>query len=340
MYSNQAGVDARYEPQATDDVLWETNSEKLPTNRKKTFYRPTALRWYFILGQIVFLLGVMGLVIWALIEMPNSDGTAKIIHKRFSNDNPNYNPNFPRGDASNDLPMTPVIKETRLATTVIVSDISTVVTVPGTTGKYTEMVTTTEYTTRWGYTTTVKDGSTFTSVDVTVIPTKVITEVVTTAPAEMTESVITSVSVGYSTIYPSGPDATGPDTLTYSEAITITQAYSLPGAVTTYTSTLEADRTETIWTTIVEDGETKTISHIITEEAPTVYKSVGETTASASTYVSYGRITITSVIPTRTKSPYRDLSPQRRQNLPLSMLLLLTLIALLSRLKSWILQLT
>ncbi|PTD07359.1 hypothetical protein FCULG_00006707 [Fusarium culmorum] len=298
MYSNQAGMDARYEPQATDDVLWETNSEKLPTNRKKTFYRPTALRWYFIVGQIVFLLGVMGLIIWALIEMPNSDGTAKIIHKRYRNDNPN----FPRDD-SNDLPMTPAINEKLLATTVIVSDISTVVTVPGTTGKYTEMITTTEYTTRWGYTTTVKDGSTSTSVDVTVIPTKVITEVVTTKPAEVTKSVITSVSVGYSYIYPSGSDSAAPGTLTYSEAITITQAYSLPGVVATYTSTLEADRTETIWTTIVEDGETKVISHIITEEAPTVYESVGETTASASTYVSYGRITITSVYTDTNQKP-------------------------------------
>ncbi|PCD28052.1 hypothetical protein FGRA07_03191 [Fusarium graminearum] len=298
MYSNQAGMDARYEPQATDDVLWETNSEKLPTNRKKTFYRPTALRWYFIVGQIVFLLGVMGLIIWALIEMPNSDGTAKIIHKRYRN----YNPNFPRDD-SNDLPKTPAINEKLLATTVIVSDISTVVTVPGTTGKYTEMITTTEYTTRWGYTTTVKDGSTLTSVDVTVIPTNVITEIVTTKPAEVTKSVITSVSVGYSYIYPSGSDSAAPGTLTYSEAITITQAYSLPGVVATYTSTLEADRTETIWTTIVEDGETKVIFHIITEEAPTVYESVGETTASASTYVSYGRITITSVYTDTNQKP-------------------------------------
>jgi hypothetical protein len=308
MYSNQAGVDARYEPQATDDALWETNSEKLPTNRKKTFYRPTALRWYFIVGQIVFLLAVMGLVIWALIEMPNSDGTAKIIHKR----NPIDNPNFPRGDDLNDSPMTPMIGKTRLATTVIVSDFSTVVTVPGTTGKYTEMITTTDYTTRWGYTTTVKDGSTFTSVDYTVIPTKVVTEVVTTRPAEVSESIITSISVGYSYIYPSGSDSAAPGTLTYSKPVTITQAYSLPGVVATYTSTLEADRTETIWTTIVEDGETKTISHLITEAAPTAYESVGETTASASTYVSYGRITITSVYTDTNQKPMPKPKPTEK----------------------------
>ncbi|RGP80206.1 hypothetical protein FLONG3_1740 [Fusarium longipes] len=301
-------VDARYEPQATDDALWETNSEKLPTSRKKVFYRPTALRWYFILGQIAFLLAVMGLVIWALIEMPNSDGTAKIIHKR----NPIDNPNFPQGDNSNDSPMTPMIGKTRLATTVIVSDFSTVVTVPGTTGKYTEMITTTDYTTRWGYTTTVKDGSTFTSVDVTVIPTKVVTEVVTTRPAEVSESIITSISVGYSYIYPSGSDSAAPGTLTYSRPITITQAYSLPGVVATYTSTLDADRTETIWTTIVEDGETKTVSHLITEAAPTAYESVGETTASASTYVSYGRITITSVYTDTNQKPIPNPKPTEK----------------------------
>ncbi|KAL7764382.1 hypothetical protein ACKLNR_005527 [Fusarium oxysporum f. sp. zingiberi] len=288
MYSHQAGVNARYEPQATDDVSWDASSEKFPSGEKRTFYRPTALRWYFIIGQIAFLMAVMGLVIWALIEMPNSDGTAKIIHKRSNNGNPN----FPRDDTA----MTPeVARQTRLATTYIVSDVSTVVTVPGTTGKYTTTIETTEYSTHWDLTTTVKDGTTMTSVDYTVIPTKVVTEVVTTRPGEATKSVFTSISVGYSVVYPSGSDSAAPGTISYTEAITVTQAYSLPGAVTTYTSTLEGDRTETIYTTIVEDGETKTLSHVITEAAPTQYESVGETTASASTYVSYGKITITSV---------------------------------------------
>ncbi|GKU02813.1 hypothetical protein FLAG1_05905 [Fusarium langsethiae] len=272
-----ASVDARYEPQATDDVLWETNSEKLPTNRKKAFYRPTALRWYFIVGQIVFLLGVMGLVIWALIEMPNCKDYPQTVSCRQSQ-----------------LP-----KRGRLERLTRDSNDE-----GNTASDYShQMITTTEYTTRWGYTTTVKDGSTYTSVDVIVIPTKVITEVVTTEPAEITKSVITSVSIGYSYIYPSGSDSAAPGTLTYSDAITITQAYSLPGVVATYTSTLEADRTETIWTTIVEDGETKTVSHLITEAAPTAYESVGETTASASTYVSYGRITITSVYTDTNQKP-------------------------------------
>ncbi|KAF4497843.1 hypothetical protein FAGAP_6010 [Fusarium agapanthi] len=288
MYSHQAGVNVRYEPQATDDVSWDTSSEKLPSGKKRTFYRPTALRWYFIIGQIAFLLAVMGLVFWALIEMPNSDGTAKIIHKRSNN----VNPNFPRDDAV----MTPeVARQTILATTYIVSDVSTVVTVPGTTGKYTTTIETTEYSTHWDLTTTIKDGTTMTSVDYTVIPTKVVTEVVTTRPGEATKSVFTSISVGYSVVYPSGSDSAAPGTISYTEAITVTQAYSLPGAVTTYTSTLEGDRTEAIYATIVEDGETKTLSHVITEAAPTQYESVGETTASASTYVSYGKITITSV---------------------------------------------
>ncbi|KAF4454698.1 hypothetical protein F53441_2776 [Fusarium austroafricanum] len=287
MYSNQAGGNTRYKPQATDEASWD-NSEKFPSNKKRTFYRPTALRWYFVIGQIAFLMAVVGLVTWALIEMPNSDGTAKIIHKRSRNDSPN----FPRDDA----PMTPeVMRPTRLSTTYIVSDVSTVVTVPGTTGKYTTKISTTEYSTHWDITTTVKDGVTVTSADYTVIPTKVVTEVVTTRPGEATKSVFTSISVGYSVVYPSGSDSAAPGTVSYTQAITVTQAYSLPGAVTTYTSTLEGDRTETIYTTIVEDGETKTISHVVTEEAPTVYESVGETTASASTYVSYGKITITSI---------------------------------------------
>ncbi|KAF5666373.1 hypothetical protein FHETE_6257 [Fusarium heterosporum] len=301
MYSNQAGINARYGPQATDDASWDSHSDKFTSgnDRKKTFYRPTALRWYFIVGQIAFLLGVMGLVVWALVEMPNSDATAKIIHKRNRNDNPN----FPRDDSAMTPERTPqILMQTR--TTVIVSDVSSVVTVPGTTGKYTTQITTTEYSTHWGVTTTVKDGSTITSEDYTIIPTKVITELVTTKPGEATQSAITTTSVGYSTIYPSGTESGEPSTMSYTQAVTITMGYSLPGVVATYTSTLETDRTETVYTTFVEDGETKTISHIITEAAPTAYESVGETTASASTYVSYGKITITSI--------YTDPNPDQK----------------------------
>ncbi|KAJ4260605.1 hypothetical protein NW762_007348 [Fusarium torreyae] len=317
MYSNQAGINApvyeynaRYEPQATDDASWDSNSEKFPSRQKKANYRPTALRWYFIVGQIIFLTAVMGLVIWAKIEMPNSDGTAKIIHKRYPSDNPN----FPQNPDENEpkTPGTGMIKQTKLATTVIVSDISTVVTVPGTTGKYTTKIPTTAYSTYWDLTTTVKDGQTVTTTHVTVIPTKVITEVVTTESGKQTYSVYTSVSVGYSAVAPSG-DASGVfESVPYSEAYTVSASYELPGAVATYTSTMDKSRIETFYSTIVEDGETKTVSHLVTEAASTVYESVGETTASASTYVSYGKITITSVYTDRAEKPMGNPKPTQK----------------------------
>ena len=70
--------DARYQPQSTED---SDNAAKQV--QKKSNYRPTPLRWYFIV-VIIAILGVyMGLVIWARQAMPNSDNTFTLEDKRW-----------------------------------------------------------------------------------------------------------------------------------------------------------------------------------------------------------------------------------------------------------------
>ncbi|CAM1510196.1 Fc.00g005310.m01.CDS01 [Cosmosporella sp. VM-42] len=83
MFSRKKGVgaaayesDARYQPQTTEDRQWNDNGPR--HTQKKPDYKPTPLRWYFVLMQIVFLVIAMGLVVFARQEMPNSDSTAHI----------------------------------------------------------------------------------------------------------------------------------------------------------------------------------------------------------------------------------------------------------------------
>ncbi|KAF4980303.1 hypothetical protein FZEAL_3674 [Fusarium zealandicum] len=295
MYTNQAGVDAsaygsnaRYEPQATDDTSWDHIAPEFPSaQRKKANYRPTPLRWYFIVLQIAFILGVMGLVVWADQLMPNSDGTAKIINKRSAD-----KPAEPR-----DVELEARQQDehaARLSTTLIVSEFSKVITVPGTTGKFTTAVKTTNYNTFWDLTTSVKDGSTYTSAIVTVVPTVI--EVEPTQADETYETVVVGTTTGYTMVDASGTANTPVRySSDFTREFTITKTITIPNAATGPVETVTTDITRTIVSTIVEDGVTKTISSLVTEAVTSTVQSVGETTAAASIYVSYGRITITSV---------------------------------------------
>ncbi|RSL54482.1 hypothetical protein CEP53_007424 [Fusarium sp. AF-6] len=288
MYPSQAGVnasafDARYEPQATDDSSWDQEGPKFPSSRqKRANYRPTALRWYFIAGLILCIMAVMGLVVWAELEMPNSEESATIIDKRW--------------DVAERQPQT---GGQRVSTTLIVSEFTKLVTVPGTTGKYTTMVPTTKYETSWEYSTTVQEGSTIVSSGITLVPTVVTTEIVYTQPPEETEIIVTSIITGGTVIYSTASGAVTPlpaYTSYFTSTATITStrtmpAMSQPPSYDTYST----DETKTIVTTIVEDGTTRTVSSKVTQPVVSAFPSVGETTAAPSVYVSYGKITITSV---------------------------------------------
>ncbi|KAM0431072.1 hypothetical protein ACHAPT_005710 [Fusarium lateritium] len=292
MYPSQAGVnasafDARYEPQATDDTPWDRDGPKFPSSRqKRANYRPTALRWYFIVGLILCIMAVMGLVVWAELEMPNSDQTAKIIQKREEE----------KGGLEERQQQQQ--QGPRVSTTLIVSEFTKLVTVPGTTGKFTTMVPTTEYRTSWDYSTTVQEGSTMTSYDVTVVPTVVVTDVVFTQSAQETEIIVTSVITGGTVVYSSVSGAVTPPpayTSPFTSTATITSTRTIPGSEGTSQATISKDETKTIVKTIVEDGTTRTVSSLVTQPVTNAVPSVGETTAAPSVYVSYGKITITSV---------------------------------------------
>ncbi|RTE75165.1 hypothetical protein BHE90_010359 [Fusarium euwallaceae] len=288
MYPSQAGVnasafDARYEPQATDDSSWDREGPKFPSSRqKRANYRPTALRWYFIAGLILCIMAVMGLVVWAELEMPNSEESATIIDKRW--------------DVAERQPQT---GGQRVSTTLIVSEFTKLVTVPGTTGKYTTMVPTTKYETSWEYSTTVQEGSTIVSSGITLVPTVVTTEIAYTQPPEETEIIVTSIITGGTVIYSTASGAVTPlpaYTSYFTSTATITSTRTMPpmSQPPSY-DTYSTDETKTIVTTIVEDGTTRTVSSKVTQPVVSAFPSVGETTAAPSVYVSYGKITITSV---------------------------------------------
>ncbi|RSM20526.1 hypothetical protein CDV31_000503 [Fusarium ambrosium] len=288
MYPSQAGVnasafDARYEPQATDDSSWDRDGPKFPSSRqKRANYRPTALRWYFIAGLILCIMAVMGLVVWAELEMPNSEESATIIDKRW--------------DVAERQPQT---GGQRVSTTLIVSEFTKLVTVPGTTGKYTTMVPTTKYETSWEYSTTVQEGSTIVSSGITLVPTVVTTEIAYTQPPEETEIIVTSIITGSTVIYSTASGAVTPlpaYTSYFTSTATITSTRTMPpmSQPPSY-DTYSTDETKTIVTTIVEDGTTRTVSSKVTQPVVSAFPSVGETTAAPSVYVSYGKITITSV---------------------------------------------
>lgn len=69
--------DARYNPQPTEDQDASLKNTQ-PSHVKRPNYKPTALRWYFIVCQIVLLSAMIAIVAYASLRMPDSDSTAVI----------------------------------------------------------------------------------------------------------------------------------------------------------------------------------------------------------------------------------------------------------------------
>ncbi|KAH8685043.1 hypothetical protein BGZ61DRAFT_323522, partial [Ilyonectria robusta] len=104
-------------------------------------YRPTVLRWYFVLMQIIFIMGAMGVVLWARQTMPNSDSTAVIEDKRSIEDIRNVAGDLsPRQDDTpqDDTPQD--YTSSFLTTATYISEVESWVTVPGTTGVITTTI--------------------------------------------------------------------------------------------------------------------------------------------------------------------------------------------------------
>ncbi|KAH6975123.1 hypothetical protein BKA56DRAFT_454642, partial [Ilyonectria sp. MPI-CAGE-AT-0026] len=99
-------------------------------------YRPTVLRWYFVLMQIIFIMGAMGVVLWARQTMPNSDSAAVIEGKRSMEDRRYVVEDLsPRQD---DTPQDDT--SSFLTTATYISEVESWVTVPGTTGVITTTI--------------------------------------------------------------------------------------------------------------------------------------------------------------------------------------------------------
>ncbi|KAF4461776.1 hypothetical protein FALBO_11432 [Fusarium albosuccineum] len=251
-----------------------------PSRHDKPCYRPTPLRWYYIVCLILFILTLMGLVTWAELGLPDSDGTAKIITKASPQEHPtSKNAELQVRQQNQDEP--------RLSTKTITKDYSTIVTRPGTTGRFTTIIPKTEYKTSWLLTTSTEEAKTFVTIVPTVFSTQIPTLIAETSiPGDLTEvyTEVETITVG--------GNGTGS---VYTTTLLVTQTIPAEFEPTTYTSYNEEIRTRTSLFTTVEDGVTKTFSNLVTETFTNEVTSEGETTEAPSTYVEYGKITLTQV---------------------------------------------
>ncbi|KPM39912.1 hypothetical protein AK830_g6658 [Neonectria ditissima] len=296
--------EAQYQPQSTEDRYWDDGLTKHPVPRKRANYKPTPLRWYFVVLLITALMAVMGLVVWARQAMPDSDNSAIIRHKRSmsgelearqdgsqtqssdGNENGDSNDN---GDGDDEMKA-----DNYLGTTTYTSHVSSMVTVPGTTGKFTTLVPTTLYETVTVPPAEYSQGAYTTWKPVT-LTSNIVSYVTVTKPGSVTQTVIVSESTGYTVIMgPVTPVATSAYTAQFSQTKTIT----MPGEVVTskttaaeeYVSTSTYEVTEGMPMPSGADEGTVLTRPIATSKV----ESVGSTTKAASTFITIGEVTITS----------------------------------------------
>ncbi|KAF7557703.1 hypothetical protein G7Z17_g440 [Cylindrodendrum hubeiense] len=267
MIASKTGADASaneysasYDPQPMHDrhVDLPQGSQKRPN------YRPTPLRWYFVLLQMIFIMGAMGVVLWARQSMPDSDSTAVIEHKRWTERRLVAEDLSPRQDDA-----------TFLTTATFISEGSSFVTVPGTTGLITTEIVETSLETIW-----LTDGEP--------VPSMITYEETITVPGGGGE-VITTTEVGTSTEYSLVP-GTGTEMVTSAIEIPYTTSYEITmsgGAGTTYVTTI-------ITSEVVASDATGEQYFVSTHED--TIQTTQMTTQAASSYLSYGKFTVTAVV--------------------------------------------
>ncbi|KAF7559438.1 hypothetical protein G7046_g4727 [Stylonectria norvegica] len=342
---------AQYQPQAqsTEDRRWDDNA---PRNlHKRPNYRPTPLKWYYVLVQIIALMAAMGVVLWARQDMPDSDNSAKFENRRWVEESsvavrtaPGSNlpsataaiapevtavqeledlrrdaapaQHVPRQDES--AVDEPTAANILMATSTFVQEGSFVVTVPGTTGKFTTSIPNVQYSTYYEIQTHVVDGETITQTFTSTFTTKTQIPSVVSEPGKVTQSYVIGTSTEYTMVPGTGTD---------------TEMYSSPIAVE-YTKTMEVTLSGGVYTTMVDvvteyESTFEDVSTLagtvetyaasgppVTSAVATSYKvSVGETTAKPTTYITYGKFTITSTFtdpdpPTNKAPPKETPKPQ------------------------------
>ncbi|KAK7417884.1 hypothetical protein QQZ08_011465 [Neonectria magnoliae] len=301
--------EAQYQPQSTEDRYWDDGLTKHPVPRKQPNYKPTPLRWYFVVGLITALMAVMGLVVWARQAMPDSDNSAIIRHKRFvsgelgprqdgsqkqnaeenqkENDGSDNGGDGGDGDDGDDK-----MNANNLGTTTYTSHISSMVTVPGTTGKFTTTVPTTLYETVTIEPIEVSEGG-YTTWEPVTLTSNIVSYVTITKPGSVVQTVITGESTGYTVVMGSvTPVASSAYTIHYSTTKTIT----MPGdVVTSKTTAAEEYVSKSTYTVPAEVPTGAPEATVVTRPfATSKVESVGSTTKAASTFITIGEVTITS----------------------------------------------
>ncbi|KAL6399087.1 Zonadhesin [Ilyonectria robusta] len=284
--------EAQYHPQSTDEERqWDDGITKQPVPRKRPDYRPTPLRWYFILGLITCLMVIMGLVVYARQSMPDSDNDAKIQHKRWDSDLDKSRLEARDGEIQERASNTDDYR----GVTTYVSKVSSVVTVPASTVKFTTVVPSTIFSTvTVEGSTLVHSGSTSTKWVVVTYTSTMVSFTAITQTGGFSQSVIVGASTSYSMIQ--GSHGTPVSSVPYTFSFTSTQAMTMPGGVQTSGITQETTVVASSASEIEHSASTEFLSGGTTRTeavGTTNVQSVGTTTQAASTFITIGEVTIT-----------------------------------------------
>lgn len=288
MNASKAGAEASayeykasYEPQPVHDrhVDLPQGSQKRPN------YRPTVLRWYFVLMQIIFIMGAMGVVLWARQTMPNSDSTAVIEDKRSIEDIRNVAGDLsPRQDDTpqDDTPQD--YTSSFLTTATYISEVESWVTVPGTTGVITTTIVETSLSTSY-----VTNGDS---------PSDVIYESTIIIPGE-SAVVETTTELETSTEYALVPGS-GTEMVSSPTEVVHTTVYEITkdgGAGTTYVDTITK-----------EAGSGPGVESVVYTVENTVVVTTPVTLAKER-YLTYGKSTLTTVVTDPADLPANIIQP-------------------------------
>ncbi|KAI5457762.1 hypothetical protein BGZ63DRAFT_393749 [Mariannaea sp. PMI_226] len=309
MYSQQPGhntaahqYDAQYQPQSSDERLWDDGFQKRPVPQKPPNYRPTPLRWYFIVSLIISIIALMALVVWAKLAMPNSDTSytdlRHVEHRGFEERSvarPTSVQEEDDGDTTSIDEATFKMDAYR-GTTTYTTKVSTIVTQKATTKTFTTMVPTTLFTTKVVSATEIVHSASVSTSWVPVTSTsRYVTKIVTSMPGSVTEIVTTSWISGWHTVPFTGSVLSSSP---WSSPVEYTLTTTVPGTVVTSPSTVEETVTSSSSVEITQSGSTQTIGkpQTITKAiATSTVASTGTTTQAPTTFITLGKVTITSI---------------------------------------------
>ncbi|KAH7155999.1 hypothetical protein EDB81DRAFT_756514 [Dactylonectria macrodidyma] len=290
-----AGSFYEYNTSYTPQAMHDQHVDLPRASRKRPNYRPTSLRWYFVLAQILFIMAAMGVVVWARIAWPDSDNSAVIEHKRSTRGDRSEQELEPRQEdvIQDDTTQDDGSQDQSFLTTVTYvsenTESGSTVTVPGTTGLITTEVVESVETTYW---VTVTEDADSPPSETTYV------EVITVSGGE---DIVTEI-VGTSTMYSLIP-GTGTEVVSGAYEVEFTSTATVAGSAgTTYTTTIVGEMTHA-------PAESALRSSLVTATVEQTFQSTFSTTQAASTYIEYGKVTVTAVITDREDLPSNIIQP-------------------------------